>query len=60
MQANWQGPVEDKSSVNKLAEVFPSQSTAVHEDGATSSTNVAEPVTNSTDVYKTTKESVSV
>ena len=27
MQANWQFTVEGKSSVNKLAEVFPSQST---------------------------------
>ena len=52
--------VEGKSSVNKLAEVFPSKSTIVQEDGATSSTDVAEPVTDFTQVYKTTKESESV
>ena len=46
--------------MNKLAEVFPSQITTVQEDVATSSTDVAEPVTDSTEVYKTTKESVSV
>ena len=45
MQANWQVTVEGKASVNKLAEVFPSRSTTVQEDGATSSTDVAEPVT---------------
>ena len=60
MQANRQVTVEGKSSVNKLAGVFPSQSTTVQEDGATSSTDVAEPVTDSTEVPKTTKESVSV
>ena len=60
MQANWQVTVEGKSSVNKLAGVFPSQSTTVQEDGATSSTDVAEPATDSTEVCKTTKESVSV
>ena len=59
MQANWQVTVEGKASVNKLAEVFPSQSTTVQDDGATSSTDVAEPVTDYTEVYKTT-ESVSV
>ena len=60
MQANWQVTVEGKSSVNKLAGVFPSQSTTVQEDAATSSTDVAEPVTDYTEGYKTTKESVSV
>ena len=60
VQANWQGPVEGKSSVNKLAGFFLSQSTTVQEDGVASSTDVAEPVTDSTEVYKTTKESVFV
>ena len=60
MQANWQVTVEDKSSVNKLAEVIPSQSTTVQEDEATSVTDVAEPVTDSTEVHKTTKKSVSI
>ena len=50
---------DGKSSVNKLAGVFPSQNTTVQEDGATSSTDVADPVTDSSEVYKTT-ESVSV
>ena len=56
MQAKWRVTVE---SVNKLAGVFPSQSTTLQEDGATSSTDVAEPVTDSTEVYETTKGSVS-
>ena len=47
-------------SRNKLAGVFPSQSTTVQDDRATSSTDVAEPAAHSTEVYKTTKESVSV
>ena len=51
---NWRVTVEGKSSVNKLAGVFPSQITTVQ------STDVAEPVTDSTEVYKTAKESVSV
>ena len=38
---------------------FPSQNATVQEDGATS-TDVAEPVADSTEVYKTTNESVSV
>ena len=46
--------------MNKLAGVFPSPITTVQEDGATSSTDVAEPATNSTEVDKTSKESVSV
>ena len=46
--------------MNKLAEVFPSQSTTVQEGGATSSADVAEPVQDSTEVHKTTKKSVSV
>ena len=53
MQANWRVTVEGKSSVNKL------QSTPVQEDGSTSSTDVAELVTDSTEVYETTKESLS-
>ena len=60
MQVNWQVTVDGEASVNKLAGVFPSQSTTVHEDGATSSTYVAEPVTDPTEVYKTTRKSVSV
>ena len=60
MQANWQVTVEGKSSVNKLPAFFFSQSTTVQEDGATSSTDVTEPVTDSTEVCKTAKESVSV
>ena len=60
MQANWQVTVEGKSSVNKLAGVFFSQITTMQEDGATSPTDVAKPVTDSTEVCKTLKESVSV
>ena len=60
MQANWQVTVDGKSSVNKLAGVFPSQITTVQEGGTTSSTDVAEPATDSTEVDKTPKESVSV
>ena len=60
MQANWQVTVEGKSSVNKLPEVVPSQSATVQEDGATASTDVAEPDADSTEVCKTTKKSVSV
>ena len=60
VQANWQVTVEGKSSVNKLAGVFPSQITTVQEDGATSPTDVAKPVTDSTEFHKTAKESVSV
>ena len=61
----WRVAVEGKSSVNKLAGVFPSQHTTVQEDGAASSTDVAEPVVDSTETYKTanegaSKESVSV
>ena len=60
VQANLQVTVEGKSSVNKLAGVFLSQITTVQEGGATSSTDVAEPVTDFKEVYKTLKESVSV
>ena len=60
VQANWQVTVEGKSSANKLAGVFPSQITTVQEGEATSSTDVAEPVADSTEVYKTAKEFVSV
>ena len=60
MQANWRVTVEGKSSVSKLAGFFPSQITTVQEGGATSSTDVAEPVTDSTEVGKTSKESVAV
>ena len=45
--------------MNNLAGVFPSQITTVQEAGTTSSTDVAEPVTDSTEVDKTS-ESVSV
>ena len=60
VQANWRVTVEGKSSVNKLAGVFPSQITTVQEGGAASATDVAEPVTDSTEVDKTSKEFVSV
>ena len=60
MQANWQVTVEDKSSVNKLVGVFPSQITTVQQDGATSLPDVAEPDTDSTEVHKTAKESAPV
>ena len=50
---NWRVAVEGKSSVNKLAGVLPSQNTTVQEDGAMSSTDVAEPVVDSTETYKT-------
>ena len=46
--------------MNKLAGVFPSQIFRVQEGGATSSTDVAEPVTDSTEVDKTSKEFVPV
>ena len=46
--------------MNKVAEVFPSQSTTVQEDGAASSTDVIEPVADSTEVCKILKEFVSV
>ena len=46
--------------MNKLAGVFPSQITTVQEGGATSSTDVAEPATQTPQVDKTWKESVSV
>ena len=59
VQANWRVTVEGKSSVNKLAGVSLSQITTVQEGGATSSTDVAEPATDSTEVDKTSKESVS-
>ena len=42
VQANWRVTVEGKSSVNKLAGVFPSQITTVQEGGASSSTDEAE------------------
>ena len=58
VQANWQVTVEGKSSVKKLAGVFPSQITTVREGGATSSTDVAEPAADSAEVYKTSKEFV--
>ena len=58
VQANWRVTVEGKSSVNKLAGVFPSPITTVQEGGATSSTDVAEPVTDFTEVHKTLAESV--
>ena len=60
VQANWRVTVEGKSSVNKLAGVFPSQITRVQESGAASPTDVAEPCTDSTEVDKTSKGSVSV
>ena len=60
IQANWQVTVGVKSSVNKLAGLFPSPITTSQEGGTTSSTDVAEPVTDSTDVDKTSKESVPV
>ena len=60
MQANWRVTAEGKSSVNKMTGVFPSQIIPVQEDGATSSTDVAELVTDFTEVYKTLKESTSV
>ena len=58
VRANWQVAVEGKSLVNNLAGEFPSQITTVQQDGATSSTDVAEPVTDFTEVYKTLKKSV--
>ena len=60
VQANRRVKVEAKSSENKLAGVFPSWITTVQEGGATSSTDVAEPVADSSEVDKTSKESVSV
>ena len=60
VQANWRVTVEGKSSVNKLAGIFPSLITTVHESGATSPKDVAEPVTDSTEVDKTSMDSVSV
>ena len=60
VQANWQVTVEGESSVNKLAGVFLVQIITVQEGGGTPSTDVAEPVTDFTEVYKTLKESVSV
>ena len=59
VRANWRVIVEGNSSVNKLAGVFLLQST-VQEGGATSSTDLADPVTDSTEVDKTSKESMSV
>ena len=59
VQANWQVTVEGKSSVHKLAGVFPSQTASMQEGGTVSSTDVAEPVTDSTEVDRTSKESVS-
>ena len=47
----WRVAVEGKSSVNKLAGVFLSQHTTVQEDGAVSSTDVAEAVVDSTETY---------
>ena len=44
--------------MNKLAGVFPSQSTTVHEVEATSS-DMAELATDSTEIDKTAKDSVS-
>ena len=58
VQADWRVTVEVKPSVNKLAGFFPSPITSIHEGGATSSTDRAEPVTDSTEVDKTLKESV--
>ena len=49
-QANWRATLDGESSVNKLAGVFPSQNTTVQEVGATSS-DVAEPATDSTEIY---------
>ena len=60
VQANWQVTVEGRASLNKLAGVFPSQSTTMQEDGATSSTDVPELDADSTEVHETSKESVSV
>ena len=56
-QADWRVTGQDKSSVNKLAEVCPSPITTIQEGGATSSTDVTEPVADSTEVNKTLKES---
>ena len=58
VQANWRVTVEGESSVNKLTEVFSSQNTTVQEVGAASS-DVAEPATDTTEIYKTAKETVS-
>ena len=58
-QANWRITVEGESSLNELAGVFPSQSTTVQEVEATPS-DVAETDEDSTEIYKTAKESVSV
>ena len=58
-QANWRVTVEGESSVNKLAGVFFSRNTTVQEVGATSS-DVAEPATDSTEIYMTAKETLSV
>ena len=58
MQANWQVTVEGKTSVNNLAGVFNSQISTVQESGVASPTHVAQPVADSTEVYKTLKESV--
>ena len=46
--------------MNKLTGVFHSQSTTLQEYGATSSTDVAEPATDDTEIYKTANESVFV
>ena len=58
VQADRQVTVEGKSSVNKLAGLFPSSITTIQECGATSSTDVAEPVADFTEVDKTLKESL--
>ena len=55
----WRVTVEGESSMDKLAGVFLSQNTTVQEVGATSS-DVAETATNSPEIYKTAKETVSV
>ena len=51
--------VDDMSSANALAGFFPSQIAPMQEGGATSSTDVAEPFPDATEVGKTSKESVS-
>ena len=58
-QADWRVTGQVKSSVNKLAGFFPSPISTIQEGGATSSTDVTEPVADSpTEVNKTLKESV--
>ena len=58
VQADRPVTVEGKSSVNKLAGFFPLPITTMQEGGSTSSTDVAEQLTDFTEVDKTLKESV--